>query len=64
MQYLLFERRGETQRTPPDPEFPKEYLEDPSLEVAVAVGHRKRAGEPWGRYVVLLVVAEPKSRGA
>ena len=45
-------------------EFPKEYLEDPSLGVAVAVGYRKREGEPWGHYVVLLVVAEPKSLGA
>jgi hypothetical protein len=45
-------------------EFPTEYLEDPSLAVAVAVGHRKREGEPWGRYVVLLVVAAPESRGA
>ena len=45
-------------------EFPKEYLEDPSIGVAVAVGYRKREDEPWGHYVVLLVVAEPKSLGA
>lgn len=45
-------------------EFPKEYLEDPSLGVAVAVGYHRREGEPWARYVVLIVVAEPESRGA
>ena len=32
--------------------------------VAVAVGHRKRPGEPWGHYVVLLLVAAPERRGS
>ena len=45
-------------------EFPEDYLEDPSLGVAVGIGYRKPEGEPWGRWVVLLVVAAPESRGA
>lgn len=44
-------------------EFPREYLEDRSLGVAAAVGYRRGEGEPWGRYVVLLVVADPEARG-
>jgi len=45
-------------------EFPEEYLARPSLEVAVAVTHRRKPGDPWGRYVVMLVVADPEARGA
>jgi hypothetical protein len=44
-------------------EFPAEYLADPDLGVAVAVTHRRPEGEPWGRYVVLVVFAEAESRG-
>jgi hypothetical protein len=45
-------------------EFPEEYLADPDLAVAVAVTHRRPQGEPWGRYVVLVVFAEAETRGA
>ncbi len=45
-------------------EFPQQYLDDPSLSVAVAVSQRQLEGEPWGRYVVLVVVAGPDGRGA
>ena len=45
-------------------EFPEDYLDDASLGVAVGVGYRKPEGEPWGRWVVLVVVALPESRGA
>jgi hypothetical protein len=45
-------------------EFPQEYLEQRDLELAVAVSHRKEKGEPWGRYVVMLVIAAPESRSA
>jgi len=44
--------------------FPEEYLASPALRVAVAVSHRRAAGEPWGRYVVLLVVAAAPPLGA
>jgi hypothetical protein len=44
-------------------EFPEEYLTSPSLRVAVAVTHHRPEGEPWGRYVVMLVVSEPEVRG-
>jgi hypothetical protein len=45
-------------------EFPEAYLTQRDLSLAVAVSHRKREGEAWSRYVVLLVVAEPESRRA
>lgn len=45
-------------------EFPQEYLSSPTLRVAVAVSHRKREGEPWGRYVVMLVISDPEAWGA
>jgi hypothetical protein len=45
-------------------EFPEEYLTSPSLRVAVAVTYRQPEGEPWGRYVVMLVVSDPEARGA
>jgi hypothetical protein len=44
-------------------EFPQEYLTSPTLRVAVAVSHTKRDGEPWGRYVVMLVVSDPEAWG-
>jgi hypothetical protein len=44
-------------------EFPQEYLTSPTLRVAVAVSHTKRNGEPWGRYVVMLVVSDPEAWG-
>ncbi len=47
-----------------DLEFPEEYLKQRDLELAVAVSHRTEKGEPWGRYVVLLVVVSPESRSA
>ena len=47
-----------------DIEFPTEYLSSPTLRVAVSVGHRKLEGEPWGHYVVLLVVSDPEAWGA
>ena len=44
-------------------EFPEEYLRRPGLDVAVAVSHRRPEGDPWGRYVVMLVIADPESHG-
>jgi hypothetical protein len=44
-------------------DFPEEYLRRPSLDVAVAVSHRRKPGDPWGRYVVMLVIADPDARG-
>jgi hypothetical protein len=44
-------------------EFPEEYLRRPSLGVAVAVSHRRPKGEAWGRYVVMLVIADPEAHG-
>ena len=41
----------------------EEYLADPSLAVAISVSHYRPQGEPWGRYVVMLVVADPKVWG-
>jgi hypothetical protein len=46
-----------------DIEFPSEYLTDPSFSLAVSVSHHRPAGEPWGRYVVMLVVADPQQWG-
>ena len=45
-------------------EFPEEYLTSPTLRVGVAVTHHQPEGEPWGRYVVMLVVSDPDARGA
>jgi hypothetical protein len=45
-------------------EFPLEYLTSPTLRVAVAVSHKRREGEPWGHYVVMLVVSDPEAWGA
>ena len=44
-------------------QFPEEYLSRPSLGVAVAVSHRRAKGDAWGRYVVMLVIADPESHG-
>lgn len=46
-----------------DLEFPAEYLTDPTFSLAISVSHRRPAGEPWGRYVVMLVVADPQQWG-
>ncbi|MDJ0852656.1 MAG: hypothetical protein QNK04_30170 [Myxococcota bacterium] len=45
-------------------EFPQEYLSSPTLRVGVAVTHKRREGEPWGHYVVMLVVSDPEAWGA
>jgi hypothetical protein len=47
-----------------DLEFPEEYVKQRDLELAVAVSHRKKKGEAWGRYVVLMVIVAPESRSA
>ena len=44
-------------------EFPEEYLRRPSMGIAVAVSHRRPKGDAWGRYVVMLVIADPESHG-
>jgi len=44
-------------------EFPEEYLTSPDLRVAVAVTHHQPEGQPWGSYVVMLVVSYPEARG-
>jgi hypothetical protein len=44
-------------------EFPEEYLSRPSLGIAVAVSHRRPEGDAWGRYVVMLVIADPETHG-
>jgi hypothetical protein len=47
-----------------DLDFPLEYRTSPTVRVAVAVSHRKRPDEPWGHYVVMLVVSDPEAWGA
>jgi len=42
--------------------FPDDFLARDELDVAVAVPVRKPEGEAWGRYVVLLLAAEPAHR--
>lgn len=44
-----------------DLEFPDDFVARPSLGVAVGVSYHQPPGEPWGRYVVILVAAEPES---
>jgi hypothetical protein len=44
-----------------DLEFPEDFLNRPALGVAVGVSYRKPEGEPWGRYIVMMVAAEPRS---
>jgi hypothetical protein len=41
-------------------DLPPELLQAPTLNVAVAVSHYRREGEPWTRYVVVLVVVTPQ----
>ena len=43
--------------------FPDEYLTRASLGVALAISHREQKGEPWARWVVMVVVADPEARG-
>jgi hypothetical protein len=43
--------------------FPEEYLTRPALGLALAVSHREKPGEPWGRWVVMAVVADPEVQG-
>jgi hypothetical protein len=45
-----------------DLKFPDEFLDRPSLEIAIGVSYHKPDDEPWGRYVVLLVAAGPHSQ--
>lgn len=42
-------------------QFPPEVITEPELEMTLAVSYRKPADEPWGRYVIVIVIAE-KSR--
>ncbi|HVR04048.1 MAG TPA: hypothetical protein VMT47_18070 [Polyangia bacterium] len=42
-----------------DLELPADLIEAATLNVSIAVSHYRRAGEPWMRYVVLLVISEP-----
>jgi hypothetical protein len=44
--------------------FPEALLERDPVHVAVGVSHRRRDEDPWGRFVVLFVAAEPEGRGA
>jgi hypothetical protein len=40
--------------------FPPDILEEPKLGVALAVAVSRRPGFPWGRYVVVVLIAEPR----
>jgi hypothetical protein len=42
--------------------FPDDFLSREQLDVAVAVPVRRPEGEAWGRYVVLLLAADPPRR--
>ena len=44
--------------------FPDEYLTRPTLGLALAISHREEPGKPWGRWVVMVVVADAEGRGA
>jgi hypothetical protein len=44
-----------------DLDFPDDFLLRPSLEIAVGVSYHKPPDQPWGRYVVMLVAAQPRS---
>jgi hypothetical protein len=44
--------------------FPDEYLTRPALGLALAISHREEPGEPWGRWVVMVVVADAEGQGA
>lgn len=43
--------------------FPDEYLTRPTLGLALAISHREEPGEPWGRWVVMAVVADVEGHG-
>jgi hypothetical protein len=45
-------------------EFPEEFVARPDLELAVGVSVRRPQGEPWGRYVVMIVAASPPQQRA
>ncbi|MFQ5990313.1 MAG: hypothetical protein ACE5K9_10405 [Candidatus Methylomirabilales bacterium] len=40
-------------------QLPEEFLRRRSLELAIGVTHYRPGWEPWARYVILVVVAEP-----
>jgi len=42
--------------------FPADFTDRDELDVAIAVPVRKPEGEAWGRYVVLLLAADPPQR--
>lgn len=44
--------------------FPEALLARDPVEIAIGVSHHKPAGEAWGRYVILVVAAEPAGQGA
>jgi hypothetical protein len=44
--------------------FPEEYLTRPTLGLALAISHREEPGEPWGRWVVMAIVADAEGHGA
>jgi len=44
--------------------FPEEYLTRPTLGLALAISHREEPGKPWGRWVVMVVVADAEGSGA
>jgi hypothetical protein len=44
-----------------DLEFPEDFLDRPSVGIAVGVSYHQPEDEPWGRYVVMLVAAGPRS---
>ena len=43
--------------------FPEEYLTRPTLGLALAISQREEPGEPWGRWVVMVVVADTEGHG-
>jgi hypothetical protein len=45
-------------------EFPEEYQTSPTLRVGIAVSYSRREDDPWGHYVVMLVVSDPEAWGA
>ncbi len=47
-----------------DIELPEPFLSSDELDVAIAVAFRKPDGEPWGRYIVLIVAVGPELTSA
>jgi hypothetical protein len=47
-----------------DLEFPEDFLNRGRLRLAIGVSYHQPEREPWGRYVVMLVAAEPEYRTA